>query len=167
MGSTLLHHAPAFPKIRVQNARQGFLNDADFNAFMLEISSPAYVAPLTFAFLTGWRLASEVLTLKWANVDLAAGVVKLEPNMVTKNDAGRTLPTGALPEMHALLVAQRATVSKIEREAGAVCPLVFPRLNGGAIKSLRGAWNAAAERAGLDASLIHDLRRSAAKRSRS
>jgi integrase len=63
-----------------------------------------------------------------------------------------------------MLVAQRATVSKVEHQAGIVCPLVFPRLNGGAIKSLRGAWNAAAERSGLDASLIHDLRRSAAKR---
>jgi integrase len=45
-----------------------------------------------------------------------------------------------------------------------VCRLVFPRLNGSAIKCLRGAWNEAAKRAGLEGSLRHDMRRSAARR---
>jgi hypothetical protein len=45
-------------------------------------------------------------------VDLDAGVVKLDPNTVTKNNEGRTLPTRALPEIHDLLVAQRAFVTQ-------------------------------------------------------
>lgn len=83
---------------------------------------------------------------------------------MTKNDEGRTLPTRALPEIHALLVAQRVAVTKIEHDQDIVCPLVFPRLNGNQIESLRGYWNEAAKRAGPNASLIHDLRRDAARR---
>lgn len=149
VGSALLNHAPAFPKIRVQNARQGSLSEAEFNSIMAEMGNPSYIAPRKFAFLTGWWLGSEVLTLKWSNVDLAAGVVKLAPNTVTKNDEGRTLPTRALPEIHALLAAQRASVSELERTHEVICSLVFPRLHGAPIRSLRGAWNTAAERAGL------------------
>ena len=41
---------------------------------------PAYLhAPLTFAFVTGWRLKSEVLPLTVDRVDLQAGVVRLDP----------------------------------------------------------------------------------------
>lgn len=169
MSSTSLG-VPVFPKIRVSNARQGFLSDAEFASIMSQLSNRAYVAPLTFAYLTGWRLASEVLTLKWSNVDLAEGMVKLAPNTVTKNKEARTLPTRPWPEIHALLEAQRDAVSQLEKETGTRCALVFPRLNGGAIKSLRGAWDAACVRAGLDkrpdvgAPLLHDMRRSAAKR---
>ena len=162
--SDMLESRPAFPKIEVHNARQGFLTDADFNAIIAQLHNRAYIAPLTFAFLSGYRLASEVLTLEWRTVDLDAGTLKLEPNTVTKNRKGRTLPTRALPELHQLLVDQRAFVSQIEREQGIVCPLVFPRLNGSAIKSLRGAWNAAAARAGLADSIPHDMRRSTAMR---
>jgi integrase len=55
-------------------------------------------------------------------------------------------------------------VSTIEREHGILCRFVFPRLNGRAINNLRDAWNAAVSRAGLEGSLIHDLRTSAARR---
>jgi integrase len=37
--------------------------------------------PATFAYLTGWRVPSEVLTLTWKQVDFRAGVVRLEPGM--------------------------------------------------------------------------------------
>ncbi|MDQ2767444.1 MAG: tyrosine-type recombinase/integrase [Gemmatimonadota bacterium] len=131
---------------------------------MAQLSNRAYAAPLSFAFLTGWRLASEVLTLTWANVDLESGVVKLDPDTVTKNKQGRTLPTRALPEIHEMLVSQRAFVSEIERANDTICSLVFPRLNGAPIKSLRGAWDEAATRAGFEGALIHDLRRSSARR---
>jgi len=105
-----------------------------------------------------------VLTLEWRTVDLEAGTLKLEPNTVTKNRKGRTLPIRALPELHQLLVDQRAFVSQIEREQGMVWAFVFPRLNGAPIRSLRSAWNAAAKRAGLEGSIPHDMRRSTAMR---
>src|SRR2546425_9225307 len=60
-----------------------------------------------FAYLTGWRIPSEVLRLTWAQVDFQAGVVRLEPRG-TKNDEGRTFPFDALPALKTLLEAQRA-----------------------------------------------------------
>jgi integrase len=164
VGLGKLHRVPKFPEIRISNARMGLVSEAEFAAIMEQLHNRAYVAPLTFAYLTAWRLASEVLTLQWRNVDLVAGVVKLDANTVTKNAEARTLPTRAMPEIHALLVSQREFVSALERDNNIVCPLVFPRLNGAPIKSLRGAWDAAAERAGLKGKLLHDLRRSAATR---
>jgi hypothetical protein len=39
----------------------------------------------TFACLPGWRTASEVLPLEWRQMDLQAGIVRLEPG-ATKNN---------------------------------------------------------------------------------
>ena len=58
-----------------------------------------------FADFTGWR-KSEVLGLRWHQVDFAAGTVRLEPG-TTKNDEGRMFPFGEFPELNALLVRQR------------------------------------------------------------
>lgn len=88
-------HRPHIPAIQVSNARQGFFEAADFAAVYAEL--PDYLQPVAeFCYLTGWRSCSEVLPLKWAQVDLAAGVVRLEPG-TTKNDAGRTFPCDARP----------------------------------------------------------------------
>lgn len=57
--SDILESRPAFPKIEVHNARQGFLTDAEFSATIARLKTTAYVAPLTFAFLSGYRLASK------------------------------------------------------------------------------------------------------------
>ncbi len=57
---------------------------------MVELLPPTYRGVARFAYLTGWRIRSEVLPLKWSNLDLAAGVARLEPN-TTKNDEGRSI----------------------------------------------------------------------------
>ena len=47
---------------------------------------------MEFAYLTGWRIKSEVLPLQWGiNVDFEAGEVRLEPG-TTQNDEGRVFP---------------------------------------------------------------------------
>ena len=43
---------------------------------------------VTFAYVTGWRINSEVLPLQWRQVDLKAGEVRLDPG-TTKNLEGR------------------------------------------------------------------------------
>lgn len=159
-----LHHRPAFPTIQLNNARQGFFEDAEFEAVVKELLAKkrdALVAPLRFAFLTGWRLSSEVLTLQWSQVDLTAGVVRLEPG-TTKNDEGREWPTRALPELHALLQAQRDYTDAVQRETGAIVPYVFHRA-GKPIKSLREAFTEACKRAGV-VRIPHDFRRTAVRR---
>jgi integrase len=74
--------------LTLNNARQGFFERAEFHAILEHL--PAYLrAPLTFAFVTGWRVKSEVLPLTVDRVDLSAGVVRLDPG-TTKNNDGRS-----------------------------------------------------------------------------
>ncbi len=88
------------------------------------------------------------MALTWAQVDFAAGTVRLEPN-TTKSGKGRTFPFSALPELAALLERQRAHTDTVERREGAVIPDVFHR-NGRPIKSYHGAWWAACKRAAVE-----------------
>jgi integrase len=130
---------------------------------------------MRFASCTGWRVQSEVLTLTWANVDLDAGLVRLEPG-TTKNSEGRAFPFDALPALAALLHEQRARTAAVERATGALVPWVFHR-NGRPIKSYRRAWASACRRAATEARggvrvvarphlagrIVHDLRRTAVR----
>jgi integrase len=68
---------PSFPVISVQNARKGFFERADFESVRAHLPE-SYQGVATFAFLSGWRVASEVLTLRWSQVDFQVGVVRLE-----------------------------------------------------------------------------------------
>jgi integrase len=76
-----------------------------------------------FAYLTGWRLG-EIVTLRWSQVDLRVGVVRLEPGS-TKNDEGRVFPFAVLRPLEALLRDQRARTDAVERAEGVICPSVF------------------------------------------
>lgn len=117
---------------------------------------------VTFAYLTGWRVPSEVLTLQWRQVDLDAGTVRLDAN-TTKNDDGRLFPFGnRLPELRELLEAQRDETKRVEREQGIICPWLFHR-SGKPIKSLDGAWRKAGRLAGCPGRLMHDFRRTAVR----
>jgi integrase len=130
---------------------------------------------MQFAYLTGWRIADEVLTLAWAQVDFAAGVVRLEPD-TTKSGEGRTFPFSALPELVALLEQQREHTSAIERRLGIIVPTVFHR-NGRPIRAYLDGWRVACKRAavvkrgGLETVVRprlldrtpHDFRRTAAR----
>lgn len=69
-------------------------------------------------------MPSEVLTLRWSQVDFQAGVVRLEPG-TTKNDEGRTLPFNALPELAHLLRSQWDHAVSLELETGQAAPWVF------------------------------------------
>jgi len=95
---------PHIPKVTVDNARQGFFERADFEAVVAKLDEP--LRPFVrFLYLTGWR-AGEAMNLTWGNVDLDAGVVRLEPG-TTKNGEGRTFPIKPRPALADLLTAQR------------------------------------------------------------
>jgi len=137
-------HRPHIPALRISNARQGFFEPDDFAAVHAEL--PAYLQPVAeFCYLTGWRSRSEVLPLTWAQVDFAAGVVRLEPR-TTKNDEGRTFPFDALPALKRLLEAQRERTKALERAMGRIIPHVFHR-DGAPIQYMRRAWLSACKRA--------------------
>ena len=111
-----------------------------------------------FAYVTGWRVQSEILPLEWRQVDRKTGEVRLDPG-TTKNDAGRVFPfTETLRTMIETLWAEHEALQK----TGKICPYVFHR-NGRRIKSLRKSWELACEAAGYPGKLLHDLRRSAVR----
>jgi integrase len=159
-------HSPEIPSIAVHNARKGFFEERDFRALLANLDSEIQGA-VEFAYLTGWRIRSEVFTLQWPQVDFEAGEIRLETD-TTKNGEGRTFPIGVLPELRAILERQRAYTDAVQRKTGRIIPWVFHR-NGARIKSIRGAWKAACKAAGLvnaegkATRIPHDFRRTAVR----
>jgi integrase len=98
----------------------------------------------------------------WDRVDLAAGVVRLEPG-TTKNDEARSFPFDEGDELDLLLRAQRERRWARERESGREVPTVFFRPDGRPAHYFRRAWMTACENAGVEGRLFHDLRRTAVR----
>jgi integrase len=150
---------PHVPSLRVRNARSGFFEEDEIRRVLEHL--PTHVKPVVqFAYLTGWRIG-EVMPLRWSQVDFRSRTVRLEPG-TTKNDEGRVFPFGALPALASVLKRQRALTKLVEREQGRVVQWVFHR-RGDPIKSFRGAWKTACQKAGLENRLVHDLRRTAVR----
>ena len=155
--SEILPSRPAFPKAVFQNARQGWASEGDLQALLKQL--PEYARPpVRFAYITGWRMASEVLPLRWAQV--SANAIRLEPG-TTKSGEGREWPLDAHAELAGLIEAQRAYTDEVQRRAGQIVPWLFHR-DGQQIKSISMAWKGACKRAGLKL-IPHDLRRTAVR----
>ena len=156
-----LHARPHVPMLKEQNVRTGFFELEQFQIMRGHL--PLALQPVvTFAYLTGWRVPSEVLSLQWRQVDLQTGTVRLDAG-TTKNDQGRLLPYGdVLPELKELLDVQRDATKAIERTRGVIVPWVFHR-NGKPIRDFRGAWEAACKLAGCPGRIPHDFRRTAVR----
>ena len=158
---------PYIPLLQENNVRAGFFEADQVDALCAKL--PAALRPvIRFAYITGWRISSEVLSLEWRQVDFAAGEVRLDVGS-TKNRAGRVFPF--TPELRALREAQHAEQLGLAR-AGKICPWVFFRL---VAKGRRGpthpkrirrfdkAWKAACRAAGCPGRIPHDLRRTAVR----
>ena len=151
----------AMPRIRLlpeNNVRQGFA-EARQIAVICRRLPPDLADAVQFVFITGWRSRSEVLPLKWAQVDFVGGFVRLEPG-TTKNNEGRAFPL--IPELRALLERRQAITRRCERAQARIIAHAFHRY-GKPIKSLRRAWMTACRDAGRPGLLLHDLRRSAVR----
>lgn len=141
-------HVPYIPMLKEDNVRKGFIEHEDFIA--LRNALPEHLKPvLTFAYFTGWRKA-EILTLKWNQVNLREGIVRLEPGE-TKNSEGRTLYME--PELWDLL-------KQLCKNRRMDCLFVF-NVNSNMIGDFRKSWQSACVVAGISGLLFHDLRRSA------
>lgn len=148
---------PHIPMLREDNVRTGFFDREEFGEVLNRLPE-ALQAPALFAFLTGWRIDSEVLSLQWRQVDFAGGEIRLDPG-ATKNRQGRTFPMTA--ELRALVDRQHAITDNLRRD-GTICPHVFHR-RGKPIRSFRAAFSAACREAGCPGRLLHDLRRTAVR----
>lgn len=165
-----LHYKPHFPMLRENNIRKGFFERDQYLALLKHL--PEAMRPIvTFAYVTGWRINSEVLPLQWRQVDLSAGEVRLDPG-TTKNGEGRVFYL--TPELQELLQAQRERADEIQRDLSMIVQPVFfhqPAMKDGSLglragKGISGhgfyqAWRRARTKAGCPGSIPHDFRRTA------
>jgi integrase len=149
---------PRFRMLRENNARKGFFEPEQFKAVLQHL--PEHLKSVfEVAYITGWRVPSEVLTRKWQHVDLAANWLRLDPGE-SKNSEGRMFPL--TPELRDILSQQQEKTRHLEKAMERVIPWVFHR-NGKPIKDYYGAWDEACRLAGLPDRIAHDLRRTAVR----
>jgi integrase len=162
-----LQQPPHIPMLKEDNVRTGFFEPDQYRS-VLAYLPPAIQPVITFGYITGWRIASEVLPLEWRQVDFAAGEVRLDPG-TTKNGEGRVFPmTTELRDLLKRLHAEHLRLTK----AGHILPNVFFREvadgRGGEkrprpIVRFTKAWKAACRAAGCPGRIPHDLRRTAVR----
>jgi integrase len=165
---------PYIGMLTEDNARTGFFEVDQFRAVLAEL--PDALGPVfETAYITGWRVKSEILTRQWSHVDARAGWLRLEPGE-TKNREGRMFPL--TPELRAVLERQREATEAAQRETGGIVPWLFfrvvkpgrrrnddptARTTAEPIKSFRRAWLTACKRAGVPSRIPHDFRRTAVR----
>jgi integrase len=160
---------PSIKMLREAPPRSGFFEPEQIEC-VIEHLSDELRPVIVFAYLTGWRIASEILPLEWRQVDFAAREIRLDAG-TTKNGAGRVFPFTEGDPLAQVLRAQQA-VHRERARAGHLSPRVFVRMvaegRGGdkkprPIVSLNKAWKAACRAAGLPGRIPHDLRRTAVR----
>ena len=149
---------PFIDMLQEHNARTGFFEHADFDAVLAGLPADLK-AVFAVAFVTGWRVKSEILTRQWAHVDLQSGWLRLEPGE-TKNLEGRQFPI--TPVLRVVLERQRERTLAVEKATHAIIPWLFHRA-GRPVKSFRRAWLTACKGAGLSGRIPHDFRRTAVR----
>jgi len=143
------------------NARQGFLSRADFEALLKHLTDVDLRDFIEWGFWTGMR-KGEIGKLTWAMLDRETWTLRLHAT-AAKTGRGRVLVlTGPL----LAIIERRLKVRRLD------CPLIFHRtakgLPGQPVKDFRRAWAAACKAAGLPAGreaglTFHDTRRTAVR----
>jgi integrase len=150
---------PHIPELDEDNVRTNFLDD-DMMATIGTLLPEALRPVIRFAYITGWRVASEILPLTWAQVDRKAWTIRLNPG-ATKNRKGRTIDVSENEALREILDARWAEHEALQK-GGKIVPWVFTR-RGKRILNIRHAWENACRYAGYPGRLLHDLRRSAVR----
>ena len=165
MQAAKLLYRPHIGMLKENNVRTGFFEPEQYRSVLGHL--PAEIRPIIhFAYITGWRIASEVLPLEWRQVDFSAGEVRLDAG-TTKNGDGRVFPMTA--DLRAVLKGRQVEHDRLKK-VGIIVPQVFFREvaeeRGGekkprAIVSFTKAWKLACREAGCPGRIPHDLRRTA------
>ena len=149
---------PEVSMLREDNRRKGFFEADEYRAVLKHF--PEELMPvIQTAYITGWRIASEILTRQKHHVNLEAGWLRLEPGE-TKNGEGRNFPL--TPELREVLAEQIEKTRRIEQKTGRIIPSLFHR-DGNPIRDFRGAWASACKSAGVPKRIPHDFRRTAVR----
>jgi integrase len=154
---------PIIERLKESAPRQGFFERDQFLGVRRRLPEDLQVA-VTIAYVFGWRMYSEVLTLERRQLDLEAGTLRLDPG-TTKNDEGRVVYL--TDELTRLLAAQLERIETLQRRLGRIVPFLFPHLDGDELgrprRDIRSAWRTACKLAGCPGMLPHDFRRTAVR----
>ena len=152
------------PLLKVENARQGFLSRADFEAIKSNIPDLDVRDFIEWAFWTGMR-KGEIAKLTWDMLDRETWTLRLHAR-AAKTGKGRALTlAGPLRE----IIERRDAARRLD------CPLIFHRKSKGKlgqpVKEFRKMWNAACRAANIQPGragglTFHDTRRTAVRNMR-
>ena len=148
---------PHVPMLKENNVRKGFFDLEQFEAVRKRLS-PDVQPMVTFAYITGWRIRSEVRFLQWSQVDFRSA------SCASSLARRRTTRRGCFPspESCARSWSTRRTEAGVLRKRGIICPWVFHR-GGKPIKEFRRSWKTACKAAGVPGKIPHDFRRTAVR----
>jgi len=128
---------PHIRLLREDNVRKGFFEPQQYRAVRSNLGDLVLQRLVDVAYVTGWRIPSELHTRQWRHVDLEEGWLRLEPGE-DKNRAGRMFPLNYPFEDGTLLDVFRALreeTDRVEHKQERVVPWVFHR-NGSAHQGL-------------------------------
>ncbi len=150
-----LSYCPKIPALPERNARQGFFERAEFEA-VAERLPEAIAEAARFAYGTGWR-RSEVVGLRWENVDRSAREVRIP---TSKNGEPRSVP---LDESLWELMERRWAARAFEDRGDTVLSQFVFHRSGRQLGNFARAWASACKTAKVQGRLFHDLRRTAVR----
>jgi integrase len=149
---------PEISTLREETQPKEFFEADQYRAVLENL--PEYLKPvIQTAYITGWRIKSEILTRQKQHLDLRSGFLRLD-QAETGSGAERKFPL--TPEMRGLLVRRLEEIDELERRGNLVIPWLFHH-NGKPIKDFRKAWALACERAGIIGKVPNDFRRTAVR----
>jgi len=150
-----LPRMPMIKKLKVSNARKGFLNKPDFERLAVHLPDDGLRDFARFAFACGMR-KGEIASLIWSNIQDGTTIELDAEN--SKNGEGRKIPiTGEIAP-----IIDRRRKARLLAD-GTLSNLIFHRGDNRPITEFRKSWAKACRVAGLDGQLFHDLRRSAVR----
>ncbi|MGE0445129.1 MAG: tyrosine-type recombinase/integrase [Vicinamibacterales bacterium] len=151
---------PHIAMLLENNVRKGFFELDQFK-LLLKYLPEEYHALYEVAYITGWRIRSELLTRQWRHVDFSGrGSLRLDPGEAKDATSGREfIMTAWLREV---LERQQKWAKKVGKANGIVVPWVFCRANGQPISKYSQTWREACRQAGIQR-IPHDFRRTAVR----
>ena len=127
---------PAFPHLKENNVRKGFLDDSQYRK-LVDGTELWFRALVECGRTYGWRV-SELLGMRVNQVDLDQRVIRLEPGTTKNTDGREVFMTDAVRK----LLSARVTGKQSD-------DAVFTRPNGKPVLSFRGTWEKECTRAGV------------------
>jgi integrase len=149
---------PYIDMLDEDNARKGFFELDQLQTLLTHL--PEYLhAVFRVAYITGWRVKSELLTRQWRHVDFDHGWLRIDPGE-GKNGSGRMF--AFTTDLREEFEKQHASVQTLERRIGRRVPWIFPAPDGGPVKPYNTEWRAAWKASKLP-QIPHDFRRTAVR----